>query len=107
LHENLKELEGLDVEMFIISKDTPEHQLELHNALKEMFGYSLNLVSDPELELVDHFGMKDGDTAFRGYGLMDQEGRVILKTASDHWGEQITETVKEIKEEYNKLNEKN
>jgi alkyl hydroperoxide reductase subunit AhpC len=107
LHENLKELEGLDVEMFIISKDTPEHQLELHNALKEMFGYSLNLVSDSELELVDHLGMKNGDSAFRGYALMDQEGKVIFKTANDHWGEEISKTVKEIKEEYNKLKKSN
>lgn len=103
----MKELADLDVEMFIISNDTPEHQLELHNALKEMFGYSLNLVSDPELKLVDHFGMKNDDSAFRGYALMDQEGRVIFKTANDHWGEEISETVKEIKEEYNKLKKSN
>jgi alkyl hydroperoxide reductase subunit AhpC len=103
LHENLEQLEGLDVEMYIISKDTPEHQLELYNALKEKYGYSLPLVSDPQLELVDHLGMKNGDTAYRGYALLDQEGKVIFKTINDHWGEDFDHTVKEIKEELKKL----
>jgi alkyl hydroperoxide reductase subunit AhpC len=103
LHENIKELDGLDVEMYIISNDTPAHQLELHNALKEMFGFSLNLVSDPELTLIDHLNMKNGDAAYRGYALMDQEGKVIFNTVNDQWGKEINKTAEEIKKEYSNL----
>jgi alkyl hydroperoxide reductase subunit AhpC len=92
--------------MFIISHDTPAHQLELHNALKDLYGFSLNLVSDPELKLIDHLNMKNGDTAYRGYALMDQEGKVIFHTVNDQWGKEITKTADEIKVEYSKLDNK-
>lgn len=91
------------MDMYIISKDTPELQLELYNAMKERFGYSLPFVSDPKLELIDQFGMKNDDVAYRGYGMLDQDGNIIFKTVNDHWGEEFDKTVKEIKEEYNKL----
>lgn len=93
----------MDMEMYIISHDTPDQQLQLYNELKKNFGESLPFVSDPKLELVDHIGMKNGDAAFRGYGIIDQEGKVVFKTVNDHWGEQLDKTVKEIKEEYDKL----
>lgn len=89
-------LEDLDIQMYIISKDAPEQQLELYNALKERYGFSLPLVSDPELTMIEHFNMRSGDTAFRGYGLMDTEGKVIFKTVNDHWGEEIEASVKDI-----------
>ncbi len=106
LHENLKELEDIEAEMFIISKDTPEHQLELFNALNERYGYSLPFISDPELKLIDHLGMKADDTAYRGYALMDQDGKLIFKTINDHWGEEAKQTAEEIKKELKKLLEK-
>jgi alkyl hydroperoxide reductase subunit AhpC len=86
--------------MYIVSGDTPEEQLLLYNALKERFGYSLPFVSDPDLELIDLFGMKNGDAAYRGYGLLDTDGTVVFHTVNDLWGEQFDKTVKEIKEEY-------
>lgn len=92
--------------MYIISHDSPEQQLELYDAMKERFGYSLPFVSDPKLELVDQFGMKNGDVAFRGYGMLDENGNILFKTANDHWGEEFDKTVEEIKEEYNKLKKK-
>jgi hypothetical protein len=47
--------------------------------------------------------MKNGDTAYRGYALMDTKGNVAFNTVNDHWGEEINKTAKEIKEEYDKL----
>jgi hypothetical protein len=47
--------------------------------------------------------MKNGDVAYRGYGMLDQDGKVVFKSVNDHWGEQIDKTVEEIKNEYNKL----
>jgi hypothetical protein len=47
--------------------------------------------------------MKNGDTAYRGYALMDTKGNVAFNTVNDHWGEEIDKTAKEIKEEYDKL----
>jgi alkyl hydroperoxide reductase subunit AhpC len=103
LHENLDELKDLDVEMYIVSNDSPDEQLELYNQLNEVFGQSLPFVSDPELELIDFMGMKNGDVAYRGYGMIDKDGKIIFNTKNDHWGEQFEHTVEEIKKEYNNL----
>jgi len=103
LHENLDKLNGIDAEMYVISSDLPEEQLQLYKELEINYGRSLTFVSDPDLELIDLMGMKNGDVAYRGYGMIDQEGKVIFKTVNDHWGEQIENTIEEIKNEYNKL----
>jgi alkyl hydroperoxide reductase subunit AhpC len=103
LHENIAKLEGMDVEMYVLSKDLPEEQLQLYKELEGIYGQSLSFVSDPDLELIDFMGMKNGDVAYRGYGMLDQEGKVVFKSVNDHWGEQIDQTVEEIKNEYNKL----
>lgn len=103
MHENLDKLEGLNVEKYIISKDLPEEQNELYKELEMNYGQSLTFISDPKLELIDVMDMKNVDTAYRGYALMDKDGKVIFNTINDHWGEQIDKTVKEIKKEYNKL----
>lgn len=101
MHENLDQLKDLDVNMYIISKDTPEQQRELYDALAGKCGKSLSFISDPDLKMIEHFDMKNGDVAYRGYGLLDEKGNVIFQTVNDHWGEQFDQTVKEIKEEYN------
>jgi alkyl hydroperoxide reductase subunit AhpC len=103
LHENIGKLEGMDVEMYVLSKDLPEEQLQLYKELESIYGKSLPFVSDPDLELIDFMGMKNGDVAYRGYGMLDQDGKVVFKSVNDHWGEQIDKTVEEIKNEYNKL----
>ncbi|SDN41227.1 AhpC/TSA family protein [Bacillus sp. OK048] len=103
MHENLDKFEGLNVEKYIISKDLPEEQNELYKELEDHFGQSLTFISDPKLELIDVMDMKNVDTAYRGYALMDKDGRIIFNTINDHWGEQIDKTVKEIKKESNKL----
>ncbi len=104
MHENLDKLDSLDASIYIVSGDSPEQQLELHGLLESQFGKSLPFVSDPGLELIDLFEMKNGDSAYRGYGMLDEDGRVVFHTINDHWGEQFDQTLKEIKKEYTKLN---
>jgi alkyl hydroperoxide reductase subunit AhpC len=104
LHQNLEELGDMDVNMYIISNDLPEQQLELYNALEKEFGKSISFVSDPNLEIAELFEMKNGEVAYRGYGMLDTEGNVVFKTINDHWGEEFDKSKEEIIEEYNKLN---
>lgn len=101
MHENLDMLADLDVDMYVISKDSPEEQLQLYNALNDEFGQSIPFISDPELELIDSMGMKNGDVAYRGYGVIDSDGYIVLTEKNDHWGEQIEDTVEDIKESVN------
>lgn len=103
LHKNINKFDGMDIEMFVISSDSPEELLSLHNKLEETSGHSLSFISDPKLELIDKMGMKKDGVAYRGYGMIDKKGNIIFNTKNDHWGEQIEKTVEKIKEEYNKL----
>jgi alkyl hydroperoxide reductase subunit AhpC len=93
----------MDVEMYVISSDSPEELLLLHDKLQETFGHSLSFISDPKLALIDKMGMKKDHAAYRGYGMMDQQGTIIFNVKNDHWGEQIENTFEKIKEEYKKL----
>jgi alkyl hydroperoxide reductase subunit AhpC len=102
LHENLDQLKDLDIEMYIVSSDTPEQQLQLYNALVEKYGKSVPFISDTNLDIMDLFHMKNGDVAYRGYGLLSKNGDVVFHTRNDNWGEELEQTVKEIKEEYKK-----
>lgn len=102
----MSELEELDIPMYIVSKDTPGELSLLHDAIVEDLGTSLPLLSDPEFQLIQEMNMRNGDVAYRGYALMDEKGNLVFKTVNDHYGEEIEQTIKEIKEEYLKLQEK-
>lgn len=102
----MNELEELDIPMYIVSKDTPGELALLHDAMVEDLGTSLPLLSDPEFQLIQEMNMRNGDVAYRGYALMDEKGNLVFKTVNDHYGEEIDQTIKEIKEEYLKLQEK-
>ena len=102
LHNNLQVLDGMDMEMYVISKDQPEEQKLLHDELEKTFGKSLPFISDPELELIDGVGMKNGDVSYRGYAIIDPNGQVVLKQVNDYWGQELDKTVEDIKETYNK-----
>jgi alkyl hydroperoxide reductase subunit AhpC len=97
LHKNMKELEGLHLDVFIVSKDKPEQQLLLYNDLKKFYQKSFPFLSDPTLHLAEYMGMKHGDKANRGYGMIDPVGRVVFSRMNDHWGEQAENTINEIK----------
>ncbi|MEH7121854.1 redoxin domain-containing protein [Bacillus sp. JJ1773] len=103
LHNNMNKLDGMDIEMFVISKDSPEDLRTLQNKLEKTFGHSFSFISDQKLELIEKMGMKKNGVAYRGYGMIDKEGNIIFNTKNDNWGEQIEKTVEKIKEEYNKL----
>lgn len=96
-------LDGMDMEMYVISGDKPEEQKLLHDDLENAFGTSLPFISDPELQLIDSIGMKNGETAYRGYAVVTPEGDVVLKQVNDHWGQELDKTVEDITEAYNKL----
>jgi alkyl hydroperoxide reductase subunit AhpC len=102
----MNDLQKMDINMYIISKDSPKEHNELFTALNEKIGISLPFISDPELRLINYFNMKNGDVSYRGYGMMDREGKVVFNTINDHWGEQIDQTVKEIQKEHVALLEK-
>lgn len=103
MHENISQLEDLDLNMFIVSGDSREQQLQLYRALEDKFGSSVPFVSDPDLELIDLFEMKNGDQAYRGYGILDKDGNVVFHTINDLWGDEFEQTIKEIKKEYSLL----
>jgi alkyl hydroperoxide reductase subunit AhpC len=106
LHKNLDDLKDLDVNMYIISGDTPDQQKELYNALQDEFGKSVPFISDPDLKMTELFEMKNGDAPYRGYGLLDNNGNVVFHTVNDYWGEQSDQTLKEIIEEYQRISDK-
>ncbi|MRG86112.1 hypothetical protein GH754_07215 [Salinibacillus xinjiangensis] len=105
LHKNLDKLKALDldVDTYIISSDSPEEQEMLYNEIERVLGESLPIISDPDLNMIDHMGMKNGQVAHRGYGLLDENGNVVFQTKNDHWGEEIEQTLSEIKEEYQNM----
>jgi alkyl hydroperoxide reductase subunit AhpC len=103
LHKNLQVLDGMDMGMYVISKDKPEEQKLLHDELEKAFGKSLPFISDPELKLIDSVGMKNGDAAYRGYAIIAPDGQVVLKQVNDNWGLELDKTVEDIKAAYDKL----
>ncbi|SET35596.1 hypothetical protein SAMN05421676_104152 [Salinibacillus kushneri] len=96
----------MNVDTYIISKDTVEEQKILYDEINRVFGESLPIISDPNLEVIDKMGMKNGDVAYRGYGMLDSEGNVIFQTKNDHWGEEIDQTLNDIEEQYENFTEK-
>ncbi|MCM3708043.1 redoxin domain-containing protein [Cytobacillus firmus] len=95
----MDKLEDLDANMYIVSNDQPEQQLELYKALEEKMGHSLPFISDPEMKLIERTDMKNGDTAYRGYAIMDSKGNIVLHKVNDHWGEEIDTTAEDLKKE--------
>jgi alkyl hydroperoxide reductase subunit AhpC len=90
----------LDMEIYVVSKDQPEQQKVLHDDLEKVFDRSIPFLSDPEFQVIDAVGMKNNeeDVAYRGYVIIDQDGNVILKKKNDYWGQELDQTVKDVKE---------
>lgn len=102
-HQNMDKLEDLDANTYIVSNDQPEQSsLQLYQALEEKMGHSLPFISDPEMKLIERADMKNGDTAYRGYALMDTKGNIVFHKVNDHWGEEIDTTAEDIKKELSK-----
>ncbi|KAA0544908.1 peroxiredoxin family protein [Bacillus sp. BGMRC 2118] len=99
LHENIDQFKALDVDMYIVSGDESNQQKELHTAIHERYDFSLPFLSDPNLTLIEKMDMKNNDMAYRGYGLLDGDGKVVFSTINDHWGEELDKTLEEVKKE--------
>jgi len=93
----------MDMAVYVISKDQPDEQKQLFDALEKKLGTSLPFISDPELELIDAVDMKNGDVAYRGYAIISPDGQVVLKQVNDNWGLELEKTVEDIKEAYESL----
>lgn len=89
--------------MHVVSADEPSEQKQLYDAIHERYGYSLPFLSDPDLRLIEKMDMKNGDIAFRGYGLLDGDGEVVFQVINDHWGEQYEKTLEDINNELKSL----
>ena len=103
LNNQLEKLDALDAEVYAISKDRPNELKQLADALKEKYPRDdqreITFLSDPDFELIEAMDMRDGDTAYRGYGLLDQNGETVFVQIDDHWGEKMAETTARITEE--------
>ncbi|RXT15443.1 hypothetical protein EIZ39_04400 [Ammoniphilus sp. CFH 90114] len=107
LHTHLEQLDPLDVNLFAISKDSPNELKRLSDAMKESYPRDdereIIFLSDPSFELIEAMNMRDGDTAYRGYGLLDQKGETVFVQIDDHFGEELDKTILRITEELKKV----
>lgn len=103
LHENLERFDQFDVNLYSISKDKPEELKQLSDALKEEYpredGRTVTFLSDPDFQLIEHMDMRNEDTAYRGFGVLDPTGEKVFVHINDHWGEELEQTIEKIKEE--------
>ena len=89
------------MDIYVISKDQPEQQKVLHDDLEKVFDRSIPFLSDPERVSSngdDQDKNNEEDVAYRGYVIIDQDGNVILKKKNDYWGQELDQTVKDVKE---------
>jgi len=87
LQSRLDEFSRLDAEVLGISVDPPERSLEI----AEANGLEFRLLSDPDLRVIDRFGLRhpdgglDGDIARPAVFILDREGRVVWREFTDNW----------------------
>lgn len=70
----------------------------MQDQLEKVFDRRIPFLSDPEFKLIEAVDMRNDDVAYRGYAIIDSEGKVILKKKNDYWGQQFDQTVEDIKE---------
>lgn len=88
LQSQEKEFSKAGIRILAISADSPED-------LKEKLlpkGISFPLLSDPELEAIDAYGLRHeggnpfgGDIARPAVFLIDEEGRIVEKILTENW----------------------
>lgn len=106
MHENLEKLEPFQGKIYAISKDNPNELKQLSDAIKEQYPrddeLEITFLSDPKLQLIEYMNMKNEDTAYRGFGMLDPEGKTLFVHINDHWGEELDQTIEKMNEEYAK-----
>jgi alkyl hydroperoxide reductase subunit AhpC len=100
LHENIQLFNELDVNLVAVSKEKVEETKILHDAFTTNLSdiTIIPFLADPKFELINHMDMRHGNVAYRGYGVLDEDGKVLLAVKDDYWGENIQETFNKIKE---------
>lgn len=83
--------------------DKPENLTLLKDALAERYDRTIDFISDPNFDLIEDMEMKNQETAYRGFGLIDKNGEFIFTEIDDYWGENFDDTLSRIKSEYEKL----
>lgn len=105
MHENMEKFDRFDLEIYIMSSDQPEELKLLYDELVRIYGKSLPFISDPELRLIGELGMRNGDVAYRGYAILNNDGSVLLKRVNDLWGDELEKTIKDIEDAYKEISE--
>lgn len=91
------------MEMYVISNEKPENLKILHDDFEEVSGISLTHISDSQFELISDLDIKKGNAPYRGYVMIDPDGKVVLKKINDYWGNELENTIKDVKEAYSGL----
>lgn len=84
--------------IYIMSSEQPENLKILHDEFEEQSGQSLTYISDSQMELISDIDMKNGAVAYRGYAVINPDGKVVLKKIDDYWGKNLGNAIKDIKE---------
>jgi peroxiredoxin len=87
LQSRVDDLSRLDTEVLAVSVDTQSQSREI----AEAYGIEFRLLSDPELRVIDQFGVRhpdgglDGDIARPAVFILDREGRVVWRDLTENW----------------------
>jgi len=87
LQSRIEELRDEDAEAVAISVDPPDKS----RLIAERYGLEFSLLSDPDLEVIDAFGVRhrdgglDGDIARPAIFILDREGRIVWRELTENW----------------------
>ena len=87
MQSRIADIRRLDAEVVGISVDPPASSLEI----AEAYGLEFSLLSDPDLDAIDAFGVRhvgggfEGDIARPAVFVLDRQGRVTWRDVTDNW----------------------
>ena len=87
MQSRLDDFAEQDTEILAISVDPPERSRQL----AESQGLDFRLLADPDLTVIDRFGVRhadgglDGDIARPALFILDRQGRVVWRELTDNW----------------------
>ena len=103
MQSRIAEFRALETEILAISSDQPEQGTEI----AEAYGIEFGLLADPELQVIDAFGLRHenggiaGDVARPATFILDREGRIVWRDLTENWrvrprADQLLEALKGI-----------
>ena len=87
MQSRIAEFRQLDAEILAVSSDDPEHGRQL----AESYGIEYALLADPELRVIDAWGLRHagggiaGDVARPATFVLDREGRIVWRNFTENW----------------------